>query len=201
METKLNSETERRLFPDPIMDQTAFALIYNRYCDVVYANILRLVKAPGHAEDILQDVFVQLWESRNKLNDRSIAGWLFVVSHNKSMDFLKQSVKVSLSYVADYHALSHLAMQQDDQEEIYLQQLHLLKEAVAQLPLRMRRVFQLCRYEGKSKEEVALLLGISANSVADYLKQANKVIRNYIHTKYPYLVSSAVLIAIALAVV
>lgn len=182
-----------------IVDQESFTAIYAQYCDIVYANILRFVKNEGNAEDILHDVFIQLWENRNKLHDKSIGGWLFVVSHNKALDFLKRSVKFSLDYIGDYDALTHLVADQDDKEEVYIQQVSLLKEAVEQLPLRMRRVFQLCRLEGKSKEEVASLLGISSNSVTDYLKQSNRAIRSYIQHNYPSLITNSLLFTIGLS--
>ncbi|WP_134091177.1 RNA polymerase sigma factor [Olivibacter sp. XZL3] len=189
------SDTDGKTKP-AIDDLQAFNECYYKYHHLVYANILKIVKQPAYAEDLLQDVFVSLWESRNKLSDKSIAGWLFVVSHNKAMDCLKRSLKLSVEYVDDYSLFEDLALEEEQDEAAYLSQVMMMKEAVNALPKRKKEVFRLCRFEGKSKEEVAFLLGISPGSVADYLKQSNKAIRDYILTHYPYSISGGLLCAI-----
>ncbi|HZH54969.1 MAG TPA: sigma factor [Sphingobacteriaceae bacterium] len=87
-------------------DSDAFDSIYHRYHQSIYANIFRIVRRSDHAEDILQDVFVTLWQYRHNLNqDRPVAGWLFVVSYNKSLTFLRQQLRVAVQYIddIDYH--------------------------------------------------------------------------------------------------
>ena len=65
-------------------------------------------------------------------------------------------------------------------EERFDFQLSMVEAAVSQLPDRKKEVFRLCRYEGKSYEEAARILGISVNSVKDYLKQSTRFIKEYI---------------------
>ncbi|SEK28765.1 RNA polymerase sigma factor [Parapedobacter koreensis] len=164
----------------------AFNQLYERYHRRVYTNILKMVKIPEYAEEILQDVFVSLWQNRfNMRTGQSVGGWLFVVSFNKSLTFLKRRLKESIEFVAAYPF--EIAEQDDTaMEETYRLQMDLLEEAVDGLPKRKREVFKLCRYEGKSKEAVAEQLGISPKSVKDYLKQSNKAIKEYISMHYPY---------------
>lgn len=164
----------------------AFNQLYERYHQRVYANILKMVKAPEYAEEILQDVFVSLWQNRfNIRTGESIGGWLFVVSFNKSLTFLKRRLKDSIEFVATY---PFEIAEQDDAavDETYRLQIAILEEAIDELPKRKREVFRLCRYEGKSKEAVAEQLGISPKSVKDYLKQSNKAIKAYVSMRYPY---------------
>lgn len=99
---------------------------------------------------------------------------------------LRQKLKESVEYVADLPV--ELATDADNAastEELHRIQVALLDEAVAILPARKKEVFQLCRYEGRTKEDVAAMLGISTQSVSDYLKQSNKAIKEYLSSNYP----------------
>jgi RNA polymerase sigma factor (sigma-70 family) len=78
----------------------AFDALYHQYKKQVYRNIFKLVRNSDAAEDLLQEVFITLWENRSELqSDRSVAGWLFVVSHNKAQSFLRKKVRESLQYI------------------------------------------------------------------------------------------------------
>ncbi len=166
----------------------AFSTLYERYHQSVYANILKIIKVPSLTEDILQEVFVALWQNRHRIQaNQSIAGWLFVVSYNKSCSLLKRKVKESLQYVENYDPYENLSYEDSVDEDMYSTQLEIIEEAVNALPSRKKEVFKLCRLEGRPKEEVALMMGISPESVKDYLKQSNRSIRDYISLKYPHL--------------
>ncbi len=167
-------------------DVSAFDSLYKRHYRAVYANILELVKSPEYAEDILQDVFVSLWQNRFKIrSDRPIAGWLFVVSYNKALMFLKRAVRRSEEYVDSYERFDLLATAEDSDEAAFEQKLTVIEEAVESLSARRREVFRLCRFEGKSHEEAATMLDLSTETVKDYLKHSTKAIKAYIVLKYP----------------
>ena len=168
----------------------AFNDLYITYSDAVYANIRKLVKSTNDAEDILQDVFITLWENQHKLSKHSIRGWLFVVSHNKALDYLKRYVKFSIDELDVYQDIADLSPDGKEIEETYLEQMRMIVEAMDTLPYRKKQVFQLCRLDGLTKEEVALRMGISSQSVTDYLKQSHRAIRTYILAKYPYAVAT-----------
>ena len=178
---------------------TEFSTLYQQYADAVYANIFKLVKRPDDAADILQDVFATLWESRYKLNSHSINGWLFVVSHNKAMDHLKHQLTQVIDAAHMVETLPDTTPESTEKEARHEAQWHMIMEAVNALPLRKKEVFQLCRLEGRSKEEVAAIMGISAKSVADYLKQAHKAIKDYITARYPYAMASGALLVVMLS--
>lgn len=163
---------------------TAFDALYDRYRQPVYANILKLVRQTETAEDLLQEVFVALWENRHKLDtSKSVGGWLFVVSHNKALSALKKKVRESA--IVDWQPDVPDAPTPDDRsdEDLYGLQMALIEEAVAHLPARKRDVFRRCRFDGQSSEEVAQQIGISPASVDDYLKQSTRFIRDYIRAR------------------
>jgi len=159
-----------------------FDNIYNEYRNAVYGNILRIVKDPVAAEDILQDVFLALWENKNELVMDSVGGWLFTVSFNKSVKFLHRIKRLPLLSPVE---LSHtLCVEENPVDEAHFEfRLKLIEDAVSNLSSRRREVFRLCRFEGKSAEEAAALLNISVQSVRDYLKQSNRQIKSYLITR------------------
>ena len=75
-------------------DTTAFDALYQKYHNAVFANIFKLIRQQEAAEDVLQDVFVALWENRLRIEPgKSVGGWLFVVSYNKAVKFLHKTVR------------------------------------------------------------------------------------------------------------
>ncbi|MCL7987265.1 sigma-70 family RNA polymerase sigma factor [Sphingobacterium sp. lm-10] len=165
-------------------DINAFNRLYAHYHKPVHANILKLVHAPELASELLQDVFLSLWQNRFKFESReSVGGWLFVVSYNKSLNCLRKKLKETVDYVAEYPHLSAISQIEEDEEELN-RQLALIDDAIETLPARKKEVFMLCRYEGRSKADVAALLGISQQSVSDYLKQSNKAIKMHVMQHY-----------------
>ncbi|PVH25206.1 RNA polymerase sigma factor [Sphingobacterium corticibacter] len=175
-------------------DVSAFNRLYAHYHKQVHANILKLVHSPELASELLQDVFVSLWQNRFKFESReSVGGWLFVVSYNKSLNSIRQKLKETVEYVADYPHLAIMADSANDDEELN-RQLALIDDAIEILPARKKEVFKLCRYEGRSKADVAALLGISQQSVSDYLKQSNKAIKMHVMQHYTSYVPEVVLL-------
>lgn len=166
------------------MDLSAFDELYHQYHHAVYSNIRKLVREDSTAEDILQEVFLALWEYRHKLDAGKVAGWLFVTSYNKSIKHLKKKVRENTSLIAAGDCMPEPRQEEPVREDLYHFRVSLIEDAVSHLPERKRQVFTLCRYEGKSFDEVARIMDISPGSVKDYLKQSNRFIREYIFSNY-----------------
>ena len=161
-------------------DVPAFDAIYYKYYRAVYANIFKLVRHPQTAEDILQDVFTALWINRKKIDGhQSIAGWLFVVSHNKALKFLDRAIKEKL-HTRQANAF-HSA---EDNLEIEAHQSSIIDKAIARLPPQKKLVFTLCKLEGKTYEEAAQLAGISSHTVKEYVSAASKFVKAYSLREY-----------------
>ena len=165
-------------------DVSAFEALYQKYHKAVYTNITRLITEQNIAEDTLQDVFMALWEHREQIDaSKGVANWLFVVSYNKSMRFLKKKVNERIVYTEQI-AENAAKEEEADESAIELPQ-GLLNDAVAALPPRKRQVFELCRLEGKSYAEAASILGVSAETIKQHLKETTKFLRNFIFSRYP----------------
>ena len=71
-------------------DINAFNAIYWMYHAAIYSNVLKLTRDVVATEDIVQEVFVSLWEKRSTIKpEQGVGGWLFVVSYHKSITYLK----------------------------------------------------------------------------------------------------------------
>lgn len=162
-------------------DVDAFNSLYYKYYNAVFSNVFNLTKNEETSRDILQEVFISLWEKRRTIDvDKSIAGWLFVVSYNKALNWLKKNIlRATVLLVPEI-------VSAEDESSIYLheKQTALLKEAVNHLSPQTRRVFELCKLQGKSYDETALELDLSRHTVKEYLAVAMNFIKAYVR-RYP----------------
>jgi RNA polymerase sigma-70 factor (ECF subfamily) len=159
-------------------DISAFNSLYWEYHGAVYANALKLIRDPSIAEDIVQETFVALWEKRQSIDPKQdIAGWLFVVSHHKTIDQLKRKLR---------HALAEKILQEVIEghdiveEDITEEQLTAIEKAVDQLSPQKRKVFELCKMQRRTYEKAAEELQISKYTVKEYLSEAMVSIKKYI---------------------
>lgn len=159
-------------------DISAFNSLYWDYHTAIYANALKLIKDPTIAEDIVQDVFITLWEKRHSIDPRQdIAGWLFVVSQHKTIDQLKRKLRQSLA-----KKILQPMMEEPDalREDITEEQLVTIEKAVDQLSPQKRKVFELCKVQRRTYENAAEELHISKYTVKEYLSEAIVSIKKYI---------------------
>jgi len=166
-------------------DVQAFDQLYYKYSKAVYNNALKLTRDAAAAEDIVQEVFTSLWEKRKSIDDqRSVSGWLFVLSYNRAINLLKKKL-------TEEKAKLKMPAQDTEEEWSGLQdlQMDILEKAIAGLSPQKRRVFELCKLKGKSYEETAAELHISKHTVKEYLAGAMASIKEYIHEHPEYIVA------------
>lgn len=162
----------------------AFAVIFDRYRRRVYNTALLFLKNSEAAEEVVQEVFLRLWQKRqelpsiNYLNSfiRTIAYNLMVDQFRKTLlekDYRKQlGLHPAIVDDTDYRV-------RDDES------VRLLKSAIATLPQRQREVYELARLKGYSQEEIAARLSISRNTVKVHMTAALQSIRTYLASHYP----------------
>ncbi|TDW97028.1 RNA polymerase sigma factor [Dinghuibacter silviterrae] len=177
----------RRLQSD---DNEAFKEIYRQYHSAVFANIRRLVHPETVAEDLLQEVFLLLWEQRHQLKpEHTVAGWLFTTSFYKASAHLRKAVKENLQPLPD--SIQDVPDEGwDAGQEVRLSVMH---TAIDLLPPRKKMAFRLCRLEGKTYQEAADELGLTTASVKDYVKTASQFVKQYVLAQSPALMGLCVL--------
>ncbi|WP_316794091.1 RNA polymerase sigma factor [Pedobacter frigoris] len=159
-------------------DSMAFDALYWKYHQAIYKNIFKLTKDKLSSQDILQDVFSALWNKRESLHaDQSPANWLFTVSFNYAINFTKKRLKeaIVVDRSADLEDLAELYEVEEGDE-----QYKLLQMALQKLSPQKRRVFELCKLEGKTYDQTALEMNISKHTVKEYLSGAVESIKKFI---------------------
>jgi RNA polymerase sigma factor (sigma-70 family) len=159
-------------------NRKAFDAIYRQYFHAVYCNALKLTRDAAASEDMLQEVFIALWEKRATIDTtRSIGGWLFVICYNKSINILRKKLRESLACKAMRQSV------EDNDKGVagYDVQWAMLEEAMSRLSPQKRKVFELCKLQGKTYEETASVLQISKYTVKEYLTAAVGAVKEYVH--------------------
>lgn len=165
-------------------DGGAFEKLYDRYSERILYNLLRIVRSSAIAEELLQDVFLKVWEMRATIDPkRSFQAFLFQLSSNLAIDFYRKAARkrimeaaVALSTEATYE---HVEKYVDYKEAEVL-----LDRTISRLPPQRQRVFRLCRIEGKTYEEVAEMLSISRSTVREHMVKANAFLREQFTREY-----------------
>lgn len=154
-------------------DRSAFDVLYKKYHAALYLNVIKLVRDKEDAMDIVQDVFITLWNKRSALNTEvSPKGFLFVISYNRSLDLLRSKTRqtAAMRDLGDYFALQGA----DHMNETSSPELYAL---INQLSPQQKRVLELCKLEEKTYSEASAELGISKYTVNEYLKKAVAFLR------------------------
>ncbi len=159
-------------------DETAFRRLYDRYSRPIYGNIFRLVRDEFVADDLLQDVFVKIWEHREHIDpNQSFRAYLFTCSRHFAFNFkrrLQLEIEVAIQMARGYVDSDDTVVDSLNAKETEV----LLQEAIGELPAQRQRIFRLCKIDGLSYRQIAEQLGISEATVRDHIVKANKFIKD-----------------------
>jgi RNA polymerase sigma-70 factor (ECF subfamily) len=159
-------------------DQSAYRSLVDLYWKRVYGNTLALLKRPESAEEITQDIFLKIWQQRERLSTiENFAVYIYVIGRNQVLAALRKKIR-ELSLELPEQAADDAILPNDKLE---MQELHrIILEGVDQLPAIRKKVFNMSRFEGLSYDEIAERLQISRNTVKDHIVNALNFLRNYI---------------------
>lgn len=165
-------------------DRTAFSLIYSHYAPLLYRLLYPLTHESRHdAEEIIQDVFLSIWEKRELLPAiRNFKPFLFRMARNKLID-LKRKEGVKKRAAGNLETLSESAVSPED-DALYVEYHSFAMKAIAALPPRQRQVFDLRMSEDLSLDEIAALLQITTHAVKKNLYTAIRTVKEQL-TKNP----------------
>jgi RNA polymerase sigma-70 factor (family 1) len=177
-------------------DEKAFVIIFNQYYQSIYRLVIRFVKSPDLTADIVQDVFIKLWENRGAVNlTSSFKSYVFTIAKNHVLNILKRASKEEM---IKKEIISHTLMFNTSNEDsiVYGDLASVADKAIESLPPQRKIVFKMHKDEGKDQHEIAAALGISRNTVRDHLAKADKFLRVSlkIHTEFTSLLIVALLL-------
>lgn len=164
----------------PQTENAAFSKIYRIYFPKLVRFSREYVVSTEDAENIVQDIFMYLWEHRDMLESLTNPNaFLFTLTKNRCIDFYRHKVrteskKESLDALSERELkLKMEALQQFDENMFSVDDIDtLLNKAIAHLPEKCRQVFILSRMEGMKHEEIATQLNISVNTVQNHIVTA-----------------------------
>jgi len=162
-------------------DQEAFTTLYRKYHQGVYNFLLRMIKVPALAEDLMQDVFLKIWEDCQNIHVTvSFSSYLYQAARHKAIDALRRVAREPLLEDEVRHRLSSGLDDLTHPDYEWRQYEYLLKLAIEALPPQRRRAFELVRQEGKKYEEAAAIMGITRNTLKQHLSLAIGSIRQFL---------------------
>lgn len=164
-------------------DEVAFTTIYDKYHPLIYNYVLRFVKIPALAEDLVHDIFMKVWEMRGRIHIQvSFSAWLHRISRNHVFRKIKKIVSETELREELIQHVESILPESTGKEQQYAEYERFLQEALRQLPPQRGVVFRLCRLEGKSYDQAAEMLGISRNAIKQHMVLGMRSVRDYFFT-------------------
>jgi RNA polymerase sigma-70 factor (family 1) len=159
--------------------EQAFTVLYDKFSKPLYRNILRLVKDEDIARELLQDLFLKIWERREKIGlDGSFKSLLYKIAENIVYSYFRKVAKDNR--LMDKMISSYVDFDTNAEEMIMTKETNaMLYKAIERLPAQRQQVYILCKLQGKSHEEVSNLLGISTSTINNQIVKANKTMKEY----------------------
>ncbi len=160
----------------------AFDTIYEQYCKRLYGFVIRYVKQEADAEEIVQEVFIKIWENRREIDVfSSFESYLFTISYNSAISLLRKRVHEKkylehLKYSQEFDLTPELT------DEIQFKELNeKIQSLLGELTPRQKEIFLLSREEGLTHEQIAKKLGISVNTVKNHIVSALYLLKSNIN--------------------
>jgi RNA polymerase sigma-70 factor (ECF subfamily) len=154
-------------------DRLAMQILFARHRVAVYRWLVRIARDEALAEDLLSEVFLDVWRQAAKFQARSsVSTWLLAIARYKALSARRRRVDAELTEaiattIADSGDDPELALQKKTRDE-------LLRRALAKLPAEHSGVIDLVYYHGKSVRDVADILGIPEATVKSRMFYARK---------------------------
>lgn len=161
-------------------DEAAFCELYATYKNRLIYFAMRFLKSHEYAEDIFQDAFTVVWESRRFINpDASFSAYLYTIVRNRILNQLRELASEDrlreqiLSHAVDYT--------NETNNEIFANDLQKhISDALQQLTPRQREIFEMSRGKQMSHKEIGEALGISVYTVQEHISVSLRLLRTYL---------------------
>jgi len=163
-------------------DQTAFKILVEKYQSLVYHACYNLLRSFDDAEDIAQDVFIEVFESIDQFRQESqLSTWLYRIAINKSLNHLRKNKwKKLFNSLEHYFSLDkNVKFDVEDSSANnapdtieYKERVNILHEALDALPKNQRIAFSMHKFDELSYQEIANVMNLSLSSVESLIHRA-----------------------------
>ncbi len=151
-------------------DETALATLYDRYARLVYSVAMRVLGESGAAEEVVQDIFYQLWRTASNFDSArgTLAGWLLVSARNRSIDRLRRRRGIDVEIPAETAGFSPNLETAAAQNQLMAQ----VNKSIGELPAVQRTALELAYFEGLTHTEIAQRTGEPLGTIKTRLRSA-----------------------------
>jgi len=155
-------------------DQEAMSALFDRYGTMVYSVALRVLKDAGEAEDVMQEIFVQVWKNPGAFvsGKGSLSGWLVVVARNRAIDMIRRRRPTEQVELFALPSSTNLAREAERNSL-----LGKIRGVMGSLPEEQRKSVELAFFEGLSHSEIAEKTGDPLGTVKTRIRLALTTIR------------------------
>lgn len=177
-------------------DQQAFTLLFDLYYQNLGTYIYKVTESRELTEEIVQDVFIKIWEKRQILGDiDNFSAFLFVLSKNKTLDYLRKIAKERTRKLSLLKEMDEESYVIDDLSPIDEYSL-IIEQTVAKLPQQQQKVYHLSRHEKLKYEEIAQRMGISKETVKKHMQLALTFLKQHVKARIEDVVLGILLISL-----
>ena len=173
--------SEEELFHSIRKDDTkAFAELFNRYWSKAFATGFSKTHNREATEEIVQEIFIILWDKRTSLSFQNFSAYLYTCVKNKCLNYIESRITekkhwdIYKRFIGDTDYAT-------EKKVAYNELWDAILSGMERLPIKTRMVFQLSRLEGRSIEDIAVVLNLSEKAIEYHLTRSLKQLR--IHLK------------------
>jgi RNA polymerase sigma-70 factor, ECF subfamily len=155
-------------------EDAAMAALYDRYSRVVYSVALRVLRDASMAEDVLQEIFMQVWRSPDSFmaTKGSLGGWLAVVARNRSIDSLRR--KRPVEQVEEVQLASSFNLADEAERNSLIER---ARGVITHLPAEQRKTLEMAFFDGLTHTEIAEMTGDPLGTVKTRIRSALTTLR------------------------
>lgn len=170
--------SDEQLVRNLVLDgEAALRELYNRYAKRLYLSALYKTSSKEAAEEIVQEIFVSIWEKRGQLRIEHVESYLYTALKYQVIDHLRKQIAQKRVQALDEAAVLELPAQ--GAVGMGADELRgALEQSILQLPLKTRQIFVMSRFEELSHREIASRLDVSEKTVEYHIGQALKHLRS-----------------------
>ena len=156
--------------------EDAYIFLYRKYSQRLFGYALTLTNDRAMAEDIIQNVFLRIWEHRKKLNiTTSVRSYLFKSIYNEFINQYKKKGSTLILEEKYFHLLEEIITEADDQS--WEPTLAKIESEINNLPPKCKEIFILSRKEGLTNVEIAAIRNLSVKTIEGHIHKAFMILR------------------------
>jgi RNA polymerase sigma factor (sigma-70 family) len=178
---KQNVDDEHLLLEQIVSgDELAFSRMYYQTNKSIYNAVMAYVKNEHIAIELVQQVYIKLWNNRRKLKDvRSLKDYLFIIAKNLTLDHFKK-VTLETTFFGELSLIANKPASTTDEKIDQIEYDKLLMDAIGQLPPQQREAWLLINEQELSYAEIAIKMNISKLTVKRHLELSRRSVRDYL---------------------